>query len=146
MASTYVEIEDHTADTGIEVYADTIEELFLEAGTAFAEMTTPDFTDLGSNIHHSITIEEEDLVNLMHSWLNEMLYLFDSQHFLRHGFVKFGIMETGDTFVLVCTLIGGTFVYGQHEAGIEVKAITWHNLTVEMAQDDTWYSAVIFDI
>ncbi len=146
MASSWVEIDDHTADTGMEIFADELEEVFLEAAGAFSEMTSEDFDMVGSSIHHSITVEEEDLVNLLHSWLNEILYLFDSKHFLANGWKQLRIIETDETFVLTCELHGGTFVYGEHEAGTEVKAVTWHNLTLEPTQDDTWYACVILDI
>jgi SHS2 domain-containing protein len=145
MMAEWREIEDHTADSGIEVWADNLRELLIEASSAFYELSTPDFADVGSNIKHEVIIEEEDEEFLLHSFLNECLYLLDSKHFIANTWLKPKIIATPDSYVLSCTLQGGTFVRGQHESGMEVKAITWHQL-VCMKADEGWYAMVIFDI
>lgn len=142
----WIEIEDHTADAGIEIWAENALELFYEAGAAFSELSSIDYTDVGSSIHHDLTLEEDDLENLLHSFLNEALYLFDSQHFLANVWQGMKIISLPDGFCLTVTLHGGTFVHGDHEAGLHVKAITWHQLEVDQMEDGSWYARVIFDI
>lgn len=149
MASEWVEIEDHTADAGILVKADTLKGVLLEAGAAFSELSSNDFTDVGNGITHEVFIEEESSDFLLHTFLNELLYLLDSKHFLAHTWIKPTIIETPETYVFSCKLQGGTFVAGQHESGMEIKAITWHRLScdkIEEGEDEAWLAEVIFDI
>ncbi len=146
--SEWKEIEDHTADAGIQVWGASLKEILLEAGSAFSELTSESFTEVGSNIRHEVMIEEDSADFLLHTFLNEVLYLFDSKHFLAHSWLQPTIIETPDSYVFTCTLQGGTFVRGQHESGMEVKAITWHMLSCARAEDakDGWFAEVIFDI
>ena len=149
MDSMWREIEDHTADTGIQVWGDTLKEILLESASAFSELTSDSFTEVGSGIRHEVMIEEDSADFLLHSFLNELLYLFDAKHFLAHIWIKPTIIETPDTYVFSCTLQGGTFVRGTHESGMEIKAITWHQLScdkVEEGDETMWYAEVIFDI
>jgi SHS2 domain-containing protein len=149
MTSRWREIEDHTADTGIEVWGGTLKEVLLESAAAFSELTSIDFTDVGMGIKHEVTIEEDSADFLLHAFLNELLYLFDSKQFLAHTWIKPTIIETPDTYVFSCTLQGGTFVRGQHESGMEIKAVTWHRLScekIEEGEDEQWYAEVILDI
>jgi SHS2 domain-containing protein len=143
------EIEDHTADAGIIVMADYLNELLVEAASAFSELTSDDFTNVGGTIAHEVTIEEHSADFLLHAFLNEVLYLFDSKHFLANTYIRPRVIETPDSYVFTVTLRGGTFVREQHECGMEVKAITWHNLVcekIEEGADEQWYAEVIFDI
>jgi SHS2 domain-containing protein len=131
------------------VWGNSLKEILLEAGSAFSELTSESFTDVGSGIRHEVMIEEDSADFLLHTFLNEVLYLFDSKHFLAHTWIKPTIIETPDTYVFSCTLLGGTFVRGQHESGMEIKAITWHQLSCEKiddGQEAMWYAEVIFDI
>ena len=149
MNSTWREIEDHTADAGIQVWGTSLKEILLESGGAFSELTSADFTDVGNGIKHEVMIEEDSADFLLHTFLNELLYLFDAKHFLAHTWIKPTIIETPDTYVFSCTLQGGTFVRGTHESGMEIKAVTWHQLScekIEEGEDNLWYAEVIFDI
>jgi SHS2 domain-containing protein len=149
VASEWVEIEDHTADAGILVHATTLKEVLVESMAAFSELTSFDFTSVGEGIEHDILIEEETSDFLLHTLLNEVLYLFDSKHFLAHTWIKPTLIETPETYVFSCKLRGGTFISGQHEAGMEIKAVTWHRLScekMEEGEDEAWFAEVIFDI
>lgn len=150
MASRWVEIEDHTADAGIMIHGSTLKEILLEGGAAFSELTSDSFTEVGLGIKHEVMIEEESADFLLHTFLNELLYLFDAQNFLANTWIKPTIIETPDSYVFSCTLQGGTWVHGQHESGMEIKAVTWHRLSCDKMMGDpkneAWYAEVIFDI
>jgi len=140
------EIEDHTADMGIDAWADSFEELMVECMSAFSELTSPDFSDVGSSICHEIVVEGKEPDYVLHELLNELLVLFDTKHFLGNTWKQPQMIDTPDGIVFSVTICGGTFVAGQHEPGAHIKAVTWHQLTCDTLQDGTWYSLVIFDI
>lgn len=142
----WVEIEDHTADMGIEAWEDTLEDLLVECMAAFAELTSPDFDEVGSSICHDIVVEGEEPDYVLHEALNEVLYLFDTKFFLPNVWRKPQLIDTPDGFVFSVSLHGGTFHAGQHEPGAHIKAVSWHQLTCDKLEDGTWYSMIIFDI
>jgi SHS2 domain-containing protein len=65
---------EHTADIGIEVEADSLEELFegVAAGM-FSIVVDPGTVE--ADISREITLEAADLGELMFTWLNELLFL-----------------------------------------------------------------------
>lgn len=140
------EIEDHTADMGIEAWADTFEDLMVECMSAFSELTSPDYQDVGNSIMHSLVVEGEEPDYVLHELLNELLYLFDTKHFLGNVWRKPQVVDTPDGLVFSVEMHGGTFHLGQHEPGAHIKAVSWHQLSCDVLDDETWYSLVIFDI
>ena len=69
---------DHTADTGIEVWAKSFLELILEAGIAISELTT-DIDSIDSTEEHLILVEENELDLLLAEFLKELIYLQETK-------------------------------------------------------------------
>lgn len=140
------EIEDHTADMGIDAWSDSLEGLYIECMSAFSELTSPDYDDVGRSIVHELVVEGEEPDYVLHELMNELLYLFDTKHFLGNVWQKPQLIDTPDGIVFTVKVYGGTFVLGQHEPGAHIKAVSWHQLTCDKLDDGTWYSLIIFDI
>ncbi|MDD5447643.1 MAG: archease [Actinomycetota bacterium] len=150
-----VRVIDHTADVGIEVEAESLEELF--EGTAygmFSLMLDPS-CQVGHTVKRDISIDAEDPEELMFEWLNELIYLFDAEEFLLSSCeVKRieGIKEArgspsfqGDTLKLAASVEGERYDPRKHTIGIELKAATYHQLRLER-RGAFWYSRIIFDV
>lgn len=142
----WIEMDDHTADIGVEAWEDSLDKLFIENAIAFANLTSPDFDNVGSTLTHSVVIEAYSQSMVLHEFLNEILYLFDTKNFLPNGYKNASVIRTPDSIVFSVTLVGGTFVPEIHEVGAHIKAITWHMLTCEELDDGTFYSMVIMDV
>ena len=128
---------DHTADIAFEIYAKDLKELLRDAALAFYEAFV--FTEkIGERIQKEIEIEESSVDYLLYSWLNEILYLFDVEHFggkrveveVANGRAKGKIY--GDTL-------------DPQKIKLEPKAITLHNFRVEKRGDE-YYAYVVVDI
>ena len=130
---------DHTADAGILVKAETLEGLFETAALGFSELVTR-VDSLNCLIQRQFRLQEEDIETLLVSWLQELLYLLDTEDLIFGRFqVHLKDLE------LEATAWGEVFNPEIHTMKTEVKAITYHQL--EVAEDDQgWKAQVIFDI
>jgi protein archease len=131
---------EHTADIGIEVEADTLAELFAGAAEGmFSLIVAP---GVGSqHLSRHLTLEANDLEELMFTWLNELLYLLDAQGLLLS---RFEIARVEPSF-LDATVSGESFDEGRHRLMEEIKAATYHQMTVEH-RGGKWFSRIIFDV
>jgi SHS2 domain-containing protein len=134
------EIIDHTADIGIIAYGSDIKQLFSNAALAlFSLITEPESVE--ERLQRDLEIISQDKDSLLIEWLNELIYLFDSEHIL---FNRFKIETLGDN-QLRATCYGEKFNPSTHRIKIGVKAATYHMLKVD--EDSQGYKAqVIFDI
>ena len=89
-----------------------------------------------------------DLAYLFFDWLNELLYRFESNRLLAAGFRNIQIRderESGGQLELTATIVGDEFRPDEHLYGHEVKAITYHALSIEQVGVQ-WIAEVIVDI
>ena len=131
---------DHTADLGLRIRAPDLDTLFAEAGRALFAAIVEDPDSVLSRQQLQINLTDDDRELLFFDWLKELLYHFDSQHLL---FSRFQV-QVGDAG-LRATAWGEPLDENRHVLLHEVKAITYHGLTVEQA-DDGWLAEVIVDI
>jgi SHS2 domain-containing protein len=133
------EFIDHTADAGIRVEAPTLEDLFETAGLAFTELvTSADSVDC--RVERRFKLEEDDMETLLVSWLQELLYLLDTEDLV---FARFQVRI--HDFSLEATAWGDVFDPNIHTIKTEIKAVTYHQLEVAK-NDQGWQAQVIFDI
>ena len=133
------EFIDHTADAGIRVEAPTLEDLFETAGLAFTELvTSADSVDC--RVERRFKLEEDDMETLLVSWLQELLYLLDTEDLV---FARFQVRI--HDFSLDATAWGDVFDPNIHTIKTEIKAVTYHQLEVAK-NDQGWQAQVIFDI
>jgi len=76
---------DHTADIGIKAYGETLEKLFCNTALGMFSIVT-DLDKVKSSRNFYIQIKGEDRENLLIKWLNELLYLFDTEYCLFNRF------------------------------------------------------------
>ena len=131
---------EHTADLGLRIRAPDLDTLFAEAGRALFATIVEDPDSVLPRQQLQINLTEDDRELLFFDWLKELLYHFDSQHLL---FSRFQV-QVGDAG-LRATAWGEPLDESRHVLLHEVKAITYHGLTVEQA-DDGWLAEVIVDI
>jgi SHS2 domain-containing protein len=133
------EFIDHTADAGIRVQAPTLEDLFETAGLAFTELVTS-ADSLDCREERQFKLQEDDIETLLVSWLQELLYLLDTEDLI-FGRFQVKIHELS----LEATAWGEPFDQNIHTMKTEIKAVTYHQLEVARS-DKGWQAQVIFDI
>ena len=134
------QIIDHTADLGIVVKGANIKDLFVNAADAMMDlMVKADISDKGAK--RAVSVEAEDFPDLMVRWLGEILYLLDGEHLL----VISTEIQSISPMQLQSTLRVVPFKRGHHEILREIKAVTYHQISVEK-KNDGWEARIIFDI
>ena len=131
---------EHTADLGIEVEADSAADLFSCAGLAlFSLMVRPE--GVKARDVWEVTVSAEGWENLFHTWLSHLLH-----RFLQDGFiaVTITVLEIDATHVHA-RLTGEKLDYERHDFETEIKAVTYHQLSVRN-ENDHWTARVIFDV
>ncbi len=116
---------EHTADIGVQVEAESLQQAFSEAGIAlFGIMTdTAPFKPIEKV---EVKARGEDMQSLLYSYLEELIYIFDT-----HGLVivRIDVEEiTADPFTIVAEAWGEKFDPERHESRTGVKAITYHRM------------------
>lgn len=132
----YEEIE-HTADVGIRAYGETLEELFAAtAGGMFSLIT--DLAKVRAVGEVEVRVGGTDVPQLMLNWLQELLFLHETQRLL---FSEFDVSI--DALALHAKARGEGIDKTRHELKLAIKAVTYHRMAVDAKAG---IAQVIFDI
>lgn len=146
MGFDWEEVEEHTADCGIRVYADTYEDVLCAAGEAFGVFTTDiENWDVLPKTRE-LTVEAPDHDIVLHAFLNELIYLLDVEHFVGVDFHDIQIVKDVESYVVSVIVDGDILDPTKHDQRTEIKAVTMHMLGVTELDDGSWFAQVIFDI
>lgn len=131
---------EHTADVGIIAYGVELNEAFANAAYAMFTLIA-DLEEVQEQVSREIEVQAEDQESLVVIWLNELLYLLDTEGIV---FKRFEITWL-DENSLKAKAYGEPLDAGRHNIRGGVKAATYYMLRV--AKDNDGYSVqVIFDI
>jgi SHS2 domain-containing protein len=139
MPKSYEFIE-HTADMGFKAYGGSVGELFVHAAEAFFEAILA-LESIEEKIQRSIEVQAEALDDLMVGWLDEFLFLYDTEKLVFKGFQIIAIEESH----IRANAWGEILDMARHEIKTVIKAVTYHKLYVRK-RGGLWEAQVIFDI
>ncbi len=118
------ELIDHTADVGIVAYGTNVKEAFANAARGMFSIIT-ELDEIAEAEYRDIELTAPDQESLLVEWLNELIYLFDTENIL---FKRFDITQLSDTQLKARA-------YGEkvakHKLKTGIKATTYHMLKVE---------------
>jgi SHS2 domain-containing protein len=134
------EIIEHTADVGIRVRAPDVARLFAEAAEGLFSVMVVNLPAVRTVQEMAFRVEGSQYDELLHDWLDELLYAFATQHVL---FREFSVAIEGNG--LTATARGEPIDLARHDLDSEVKAITYHELKVERHAEG-WLAEVILDL
>ncbi|MFO0911957.1 MAG: archease [Pirellulales bacterium] len=134
------EIFAHTADLGLRIRASDLNELYAEAGRGLLAVIVRNPQDVRPDVAIEFQLEETQLDFLLVDWLTELLFAFESRHLLLARFEA----ELTDGR-LTAKAWGEPCDETRHQLEHEVKAVTYHGLTVRQV-DGEWLAEVILDI
>lgn len=137
---------DHTADRALHVWGRGLADLLVGAARGMCSLMG-DLEDLVPEFWRPIRLESSDREALLVEWLNELLYLVESEGLL---FIDFRIESVTDSEVTQIGTAGATMV--AHVGGAvapvtraDIKAATFHDL--KLVEDEAGWSTVItFDV
>jgi SHS2 domain-containing protein len=142
-------IIEHPADTGIAVYALSVEGLFQIAAEGMFSIIC-DTKSVGTDLKKNITIRDDSeikLDDLLILWLEKLLYIHETSRILFSKFEIKKIKSGQGTTLLKAAIYGEKIDLKKHEAFISIKAPTYHKLNVSYnASGKYWSGYVIFDV
>jgi SHS2 domain-containing protein len=119
-----------TADVGFYAYGKTLEEAFENAALAMFEVMTDTSKIEPSNIKE-IVIESEDPLALLYDWLDELIFLHDSEYLIFNTFNVEIQKINENSYKLTGTARGEAFNPEKHEIREDVKAVTYHLMDIK---------------
>ena len=124
---------EHTADAKFQAFGSTLEEAFCNAALATASLIW-DWEKIEKKIEFKVTIEGKDLKQLLNSFLEEIIYLWDTKMFLFCFAEKLRIEKKGSRYCLNALFKGDKYsekykIYG------EAKAITYDEMEIKNKGD-----------
>lgn len=133
-----------TADIGLELAADSPEELFIAAAEGMFAIIFGDRPSDNATSSMEINLQADSLEQLLVDWLSELLFLFDTKG---HIPSNMGLRIRADTapVVLYATVDYRSYDRNRDIAEHEVKAVTYHMLKIE-EKDNRYRCHVIFDL
>lgn len=138
-----IEPIDHTADLGFDLEAPSLEALYARAAAAFSDAIT-DVEAERPVEERRLRVTEADRELLLVVWLEELLFRFDTDHFLV-GSAEVELAERDEGLELRAAVYGERYDPDRHPVKVAIKGITYHGLEVRRS-GDRWRARVIFDI
>ena len=133
---------EHTADVGLRVFAADLPDLFRSAGEGLFDVIVANRGDVQVVVSDSVSLVAEITEDLLFLWLNELIFLSETQHRL---YTRFDVALDPDGCRLEATIGGEPIDRTRHVLDHEVKAATRHGLSVRAEQGE-WVAEVILDI
>jgi SHS2 domain-containing protein len=114
---------EHTADLGLHVRGETLEELFSHAAQGMFELMRPELGGEPQPVSRQVALDSFDLLSLLVDWLNELVYLCERD---RAIYTTYDIARLEPTHLEAT--IGGSKIC---RVGKTVKAATFSELSIE---------------
>lgn len=134
------EIIEHTADVGLRFFGKTLDSLFVNAACGLFDLIA-ELEKVEEKESVDFTIEAEGKEELLVRWLSELHFRFEVD---RQLFKRFQISKIDEKF-LSAKAYGEKYDSERHELKTEIKAVTYHQLKVELSRKG-WLAEVIFDV
>ncbi|NOX36269.1 MAG: archease [Calditrichaeota bacterium] len=134
----------HTADTGLEVEAPSLEELFREAAKGWKVLVLED-SPTRPREQKRIRLTASDREDLLVQWLSELNFLLNVRFWVMHDVISLQLTHRGEHWHLQAEITGEPFDDKRHYIYFEIKAVTYHQLQIRQ-EDGTYKTRIIFDI
>ncbi len=134
---------DHTADIKVEVWGETLEEAFRNAGIAFYDIIL-DVEKAEKEEKRRIAVEGFDLESLLFNWIDKLIFLFEVEMQVYKDF-DIRISKIQDIYRLNAVGYGEKYNRGKHDYKVHVKAMTYHEMEI-LKLDGKYIIRFIVDI
>ncbi|MEM3252648.1 MAG: archease [Thermoplasmata archaeon] len=131
------QIIEHTADIGLIAKADTFAHTLDELAVAMFDLIL-DIKAVEPKYKIDISINYDNIDALVVDFLSELIYQFDANHF-----VPCNVKTTLQKTELKAELTGEKYDRKKHGSKLEIKAVTYHMLNVDLVNNEI---KILFDI
>ncbi|MFB0565243.1 MAG: archease [Candidatus Aminicenantaceae bacterium] len=120
---------DHTADAKFQAFGNTLEEAFQNAALATAFLMW-DWKKINKKITRKVEVKGNDIKQLLCSFLEEIIYLLDSEMFLLSSVENLRIKKRENRYYLEA-LFEGDNSSDKYKIYGDVKAITYNEMEIK---------------
>ena len=131
---------EHTADAKFQAYGKTMEEAFSNAALAMFSIIT-DIKKIKKALKNEIKAEGSDLKSLLYNFLEELLFLIDTENFLLSSIKEISIKEINKKFKLNAVAVGDKA--DNYETHGDIKAVTYNEMEIEEKKDKAMVQVVL---
>jgi len=123
---TYAQLLNHTSDLGLNVFAESLPELFTAAGRALMKLMV-ELDSVKPLDQRNLEVQADEIDLLFREWLSELLALFHNEEFLVSRITRVRIHNSQ----MSALVYGEKFDKIRHKIRRELKSITYHQLGVK---------------
>jgi SHS2 domain-containing protein len=133
---------EHTADVGLRVTGDDLDDLFRTAAEGMIDYIVVNRDAVRPAEAEGLALRADAPAELLADWLGEVLFRVETTHRL---FSRFDVRVADDGRSLTATIAGEPIDRDRHVLDHEVKAVTRHGLELRR-EGDGWLAELILDI
>ena len=133
------EFLEHTADAKFRAYGKTLSEAFENAAYAMEEVIT-DYTKVKPLIKKTISIGSENKEALLYDFLEQFIFLLDSENFILNKIEKIKIKDNK----LTAEIVGDNKI-DDYDIKTSIKAVTYQEMFIKQEKNQ-FVVQVIVDI
>ncbi len=134
------------ADVAFEATGKTVDELFSSAAEATTATMVKDVRSIEKKVKKDVTLSAPSLEQLLHDFLEELIYLKDADMLLFSEW-RVSVQEPSaqGEWRLHAVIEGEVLDAGKHELLVDVKAVTWHQFSVNKSAQE-YRATVVLDV
>lgn len=130
----------HTADVKFQAFGNNLEEAFSNAALAFTNVVV-DVEEVQSLQQKKIEIESENKESLLYDFLEKLLILMETEHFVLAKIISLKIQK--DKKLKLTAVIAGDVGLEKYDFERQVKAITYNDMFIDEKPDKTTVQVVL---
>ena len=134
------EILEHSADEKFRAEGESKEEALKEVVKAFAEIVGG---DTNGGYHNKISVEAESLESLFYDFLDELIFLQDSEGIVISHAEKLSLEELEDGWKLETTVLTDNITSDM--SLLDIKAPTYNEMEIDY-RDHKWVFEAVLDV
>ena len=132
------------ADIAFDAWAQTLDELFMEAARATMQVMVEDLTAVRAMVTVELKLDQNDEEMLLFDFLNELIFFKDARRLILLP-ARLTIDEAGGGSILQATLQGEEIDVSRHRLNTDVKAVTMLRFSLSRVPAG-WRATVVLDV
>jgi len=137
-----IETFEHTADVGLRIVADDLEDLFRTAAQGLFGYIVVNRDDIRATEREDVSLLGDEPAELLVTWLNELIFRSETRH---RVYNQFDVHLDDEARSLQATIAGEPIDRDRHVLDHEVKAVTHHGVMLRR-EAQGWLAELILDI
>lgn len=131
---------EHTADIKFQAYGKSLEQAFGNAALALSNVIV-DTKNVKKKIKKTIEVEGEDLKSLLYNFLEEFLFLLDTENFLLSKVNNIKINKKNNNYELTAIVSGDNVI--NYKTKGDVKAVTYNEMEIKQEKNKVMLQVVL---